>query len=139
MPTADNPPRCGTWLRLKPTGQPNAGSGIRPKWPRSGLGNKSGYVRMKARNTVSGTTSVLIEPWRKKSRSARDQVGTWADSVPAAFPADGWEGGLFVDVVQEIQIQETRESQPDHNDPSELHTRDYFTRTRSSLARLFAV
>ena len=39
---------------------------------------------MNARSTVSGTTSVLIEPCRKKSRSCCDHVGTcaFADGVP---------------------------------------------------------
>src|SRR5436853_55959 len=33
---------------------------------------------MNARSTASGTTSVLIEPWRKNLRSSADQLGTWA-------------------------------------------------------------
>ena len=35
---------------------------------------------MKARSTFSGTTSVLIEPCRKKLKSLFDHEGTWAIS-----------------------------------------------------------
>ena len=41
--------------------------------------------KSQARKTTSGTTSVLIEPWRKKFKSWRDQVGTWAISLAADF------------------------------------------------------
>lgn len=36
---------------------------------------------MNARSTRSGTTSVLIEPWMKRFRSSRDQVGTCSTST----------------------------------------------------------
>ena len=60
---------------------------------------------MKARKTVSGANSVLIEPCRKKSRSSRDQVGTWAVSLAADFGEDDWADGLSVEVAQEIKVR----------------------------------
>src|SRR5947207_4467090 len=76
MPTDDSPAKCGTERRLKPTGHPKAGTGMKPKWLRSELAKRSGYVRINARRNRSGTSSVLMEPCRKKSRSRRDQSGT---------------------------------------------------------------
>jgi hypothetical protein len=40
---------------------------------------------MNARKTLSGTTSVPIDPCRKKSMSRLDHVGTWSLSILAAF------------------------------------------------------
>jgi len=42
IPTADNPPRCLTFFRLRPNGQPNRLSGIKPRCDKSFVGNKSG-------------------------------------------------------------------------------------------------
>jgi uncharacterized protein YceK len=69
---------------------------------------------MNARNTVSGTTSVLIEPWRKNSRSLRDHVGTWANSVAVVLTFVLSARDSSFEVVQdEKQKKKSRSNIPD--------------------------
>src|ERR1700746_3552842 len=56
---------------------------------------------MKARKTCSGMNSVLIDPWRKNSRSCRDQPGTCAESF-FDWSDFGWRVGVF-SVLQETK------------------------------------
>src|ERR1044072_969988 len=49
---------------------------------------------MKARRTGSGTTSVLIEPWRKNFRSSADHFGICAESMPSFFFWSAEEEGV---------------------------------------------
>ena len=51
---------------------------------------------------------MLIEPCRKKSRSRRDQVGTWAVSLAADFRKDDWAVGLSGEVAQELKLRKIR-------------------------------
>src|ERR1041385_7452737 len=58
---------------------------------------------MNARSTVSGTISELMEPCRKKFKSSRDQVGTWAIWVAADFTT-GCVGCSSDEVVHEVKV-----------------------------------
>src|SRR5687768_2908666 len=61
---------------------------------------------MNARSTVSGTNSVLMDPCRKKSRSARDQSGTWA--MTRAVEPDPAGGGLSSSAEFAMEIKQAR-------------------------------
>src|SRR5437016_3407280 len=85
---------------------------------------------MNARRTISGTTSVLMEPWRKKSRSARDQVGTWAEvrgrvsevplaveGIPRTCVSSADRRDLSVDVPHEIKLIHKHAAKPSKTMP----------------------